>query len=81
VRALLAFETQRALRLLDEGRPLVGSLRGMARLAIAGYVAGGVATSEAIAAAGYDVLAGTPKPGKLSTMRHWASLLATGGTR
>jgi squalene synthase HpnC len=81
VRGLLAFETQRALRLLDEGTPLVGTLNGMARLAIGGYLAGGLATAEAIAAAGYDVMSGTPKPGKLSTMRHWASLLATGGVR
>jgi len=81
VRALLAFQTQRALRLLDAGRPLVGSLRGAAKLAISGYLAGGIATAEAIAAAGYDVLAGTPKPSKLNTLRHWAGLLATGGNR
>ncbi|HEX3780595.1 MAG TPA: squalene synthase HpnC [Pseudonocardiaceae bacterium] len=81
VRALLAFQAQRALRLLDEGRPLIGSLRGAAKLAISGYLAGGIATVEAIAAAGYDVLAGTPKPGKLNTLRHWGSLLATGGNR
>lgn len=79
VRALLAFQTQRALRLLDDGTPLVGTLTGTARLAISGYLAGGIATAEAIAMAGYDVMSGTPKPGKLSTLRYWASLLATGG--
>ena len=40
VRALMAFEVQRARRLLDEGAPLVGNLHGAARVAVAGYVAG-----------------------------------------
>ena len=62
VRALLAFQTQRAMRLLEDGVPLVGSLRGWARLAISGYLAGGFATAKAIADADYDVLTGTPKP-------------------
>lgn len=63
-RDLMAFETERAGRLLDEGAPLVGTLRGYARLAVAGYVAGGRAALAAIAAAGHDVLAGTPRPRK-----------------
>jgi squalene synthase HpnC len=79
VRALLAFQVQRARRLLEQGAPLVGSLRGMARLAVGGYVAGGLATADAIAAAGYDVLASTPKPSTAGTLRHWGTLLATGG--
>jgi squalene synthase HpnC len=62
LRALMAFETERAARLLDEGAPLVGTLRGYARLAVAGYVAGGRAALAAIAAAGHDVLAATPRP-------------------
>lgn len=79
VRALLAFETQRALRLLDDGTPLVGLLRGWGRLAVGGYLAGGFATAEAIAAADYDVLADTPRPSKPTTLRHWAGLLAGRG--
>ena len=39
-------------RLLDEGAPLVGTLRGRARFAVAGYVGGGRANADAIAAAG-----------------------------
>src|SRR5215471_6424657 len=35
---LMAFETKRAANLLDEGAPLIGTLTGMARLAISGYV-------------------------------------------
>ncbi len=75
VRALLAFQTQRALRLLDDGVPLVGLLSGWARLAVAGYLAGGFATAKAIADADYDVLAGTPRPSKADTLRYWIPLL------
>jgi squalene synthase HpnC len=61
LRGLMAFEVGRALEWLDEGAPLVGTLRGRARIAVAGYVAGGRANARAIEAAGYDVLAGPPK--------------------
>jgi squalene synthase HpnC len=61
LRELLAFEVDRARALLDEGAPLVGTLRGRARLAVAGYVGGGRAALSAIEAAGNDVLAGPPK--------------------
>ena len=64
VRALMAFETDRARALLDEGAPLIGMLRGAARVAVSGYVAGGRAALAAIAAAGHDVLRATPRPGK-----------------
>ncbi len=64
VRELIAFETGRARELLDAGAPLIGTLRGAARLAVAGYVAGGRAALAAIAAAGHDVLSQTPRPGK-----------------
>lgn len=81
VRALIAFQTQRAVRLLDAGRPLLATLRGPARLAISGYLAGGYATADAIAAADYDVLAATPRPTKPRTARHWLRLLAERGAR
>jgi squalene synthase HpnC len=64
VRALIAFETRRARELLDSGAPLVGTLRGTARAAVAGYVAGGRAALAAISAAGHDVLRATPVPRK-----------------
>ncbi|CAM5734609.1 hypothetical protein STENM223S_05026 [Streptomyces tendae] len=69
VRALVAFQAQRALDLLDEGAPLVGSVRGRLRLLLAGFVAGGRAAVRAIAAADYDVLPGPPKPGNRSAAR------------
>ena len=64
VRQLMIFEVNRADKLLDEGAPLVGTLRGAARLAVAGYLAGGRAALAAIRAQGHDVLAGTPRPRK-----------------
>jgi squalene synthase HpnC len=68
VRELIKFEADRAKRLLDEGAPLVGTLRGAARIAVAGYLAGGRAALKAIADSNYDVLASTPKPGKADTL-------------
>lgn len=68
VRQLIKFEADRAARLLDEGAPLVGTLRGAARIAVAGYLAGGRAALKAIADSDYDVLASTPRPGKADTL-------------
>jgi squalene synthase HpnC len=61
---LMTFETNRARELLDTGAPLVGTLRGTARLAVGGYVAGGRAALASIAGVGYDVLAQQAVPGK-----------------
>ena len=57
----MRFEVDRAARLLDEGAPLVGTLRGAARLAVAGYLAGGRAALAAIRAQRYDVLQRHPE--------------------
>jgi squalene synthase HpnC len=78
VRDLVKFEADRAARLLAAGAPLVGSLRGAARIAIAGYVAGGRATLKAIEAGGYDVLRRTPRPGKADTLAMMASCYIKG---
>jgi squalene synthase HpnC len=64
VRELMIFETDRASRLLDAGAPLVGTLRGAARLAVAGYLAGGRAALAAIRAQRHDVLIRTARPRK-----------------
>ena len=64
VRQLMIFETDRAERLLDSGAPLVHTLPGAARLAVAGYLAGGRAALAAIRDQDYDVLRGTPRPRK-----------------
>jgi squalene synthase HpnC len=64
VRALMSFQVARASALLSAGSPLIATLRGAARLAVAGYVAGGRAALAAIEDARHDVLAATPRPGK-----------------
>jgi squalene synthase HpnC len=73
VRELLAFEVTRARALLDDGAPLVGRLNGRARIAVAGYVGGGRAALDEIAARDYDVLAAPPRAGKLRRARATAA--------
>ncbi|MER6334835.1 squalene synthase HpnC [Streptomyces sp. NPDC001034] len=75
VRALVAYEAQRASDLLNEGAPLVGSVHGRLKLLLAGFVAGGRAAVRAIAAAEYDVLPGPPKPGKVQLLREAGVIL------
>ncbi len=77
LRELLQFEVERARRLLDEGAPLVGRLRGRARIAVAGYVGGGRAALDAIAGANYDVLSRAPRASRARRLR--ATLAAFGG--
>lgn len=78
LRALMAFEVERARQLLDEGAPLVGNLRGSARVAVAGYVAGGRAALAAITNAGYDVLCATHKPRRSRLAREMLRAYAAG---
>jgi squalene synthase HpnC len=78
LRRLLAFEAHRASLLLDAGAPVVGTLRGAARLAVAGYLAGGRAALAALAAADYDVLAVTPRPGSRRTLTELVAALVRG---
>ncbi|MGP3775577.1 squalene synthase HpnC [Streptomyces sp. SDT5-1] len=75
VRALVAYEAERALGLLNEGTPLVGSVHGRLKLLLAGFVAGGKAAVHAIAAASYDVLPGPPKPTKARLLRQVGATL------
>jgi squalene synthase HpnC len=76
LRRLLRFETDRASDLLASGAPLIASLHGWARLAVAGYVAGGQATVEALHRADYDVMAGPPRPRRRDIVRHLARNIA-----
>ena len=75
---LMKFETLRAAGLLDAGAPLVGTLRGTARLAVGGYVAGGRAALAAITAARYDVLARPAVPGKRTLAAQLLRTVVTG---
>jgi squalene synthase HpnC len=78
LRRLVADEVAWARELIDEGAPLIGQLRGAARAAVAGYVAGGRAALAAIAAAEYDPLAATPRPAKARTAAELALAYARG---
>ncbi|WP_433544790.1 squalene synthase HpnC [Streptomyces sp. CA-294286] len=79
VRSLIAFEAERASRLLNEGPPLVGSVHGRLKLLLAGFVAGGRAALKAVHSAGFDVLPGPPKPTKLSLLREVGATLRREG--
>ena len=48
VRALIAFEVERARELLGAGEPLLATVRGRKRLALAAFLAGGWAALDAI---------------------------------
>jgi squalene synthase HpnC len=76
LRGVLAFEVARARGLLAEGAPLIGELRGRARIALAGFVAGGHAALDAIERADYDVLSGVPRAGAGRRLLALASTLA-----
>ncbi|HEY5658356.1 MAG TPA: squalene synthase HpnC [Myxococcota bacterium] len=75
LRRLMAFEAERARELLRRGEPLAGSLRGWARLAVAGFAAGGYAALDGIAAQDFDVLARPPRVRRRDWLRHFAALL------
>jgi phytoene/squalene synthetase len=64
LRALMAFEVARARQWLDAGAPLVHSLHGSARWAVAGFWAGGQAALDALAERDFDPLSGPPRPSK-----------------
>jgi squalene synthase HpnC len=75
-RAVVAFECGRALSLLRSARVLTGLLRGRARLAVAGFAAGGMAAVDAIRSADFDVLGHDCRPAPRRVVAHMATLLA-----
>jgi len=75
LRAAIAFEVERARALLAAAPPLVGSLRGAGRLLVAGFAAGGLATADALARAGFDPSGGAPRPRRRDLFRHVIVLL------
>jgi squalene synthase HpnC len=79
LRELLRFELERARALLDQGVPLIRSLRGRARLAICGFVAGGRAAADAVEHASYDVLGGAPRPRRRDFLRRFLAVLFNAG--
>ncbi|MEV0804871.1 squalene synthase HpnC [Micromonospora sp. NPDC050200] len=71
LRELIGFEAERARAWLDAGAPLVAALRGWGRLAVSGYLAGGRATLDALAAADHDPLAVTVRPRRRRVLTRW----------
>ncbi len=76
VRGLVAFEVARTRELLKQGVPLLGTLRGRERVAVAAFASGGRAALGAIERAGYDVLAGPPRASSWRRAAALARMLA-----
>lgn len=76
LRGVVRMQVDRARRLLAEGDGLVRRLPGWSRVAVAGYVAGGLATADALRDARFDVLGGHVGPTRTRTARHALRLLA-----
>ena len=68
LRRVIAMQIDRSEKLLAAGPGLVRRLRGWARFAVAGYVAGGEATIAALRTAEFDVLPRTVRPSKVRTV-------------
>lgn len=81
VRGLIAYEVARTRELLEEGAPLIGTLHGGERVAVAAFVSGGHAALDAIARAGYDVLSAPPSASRARRAVALARTLAETGTR
>ncbi len=80
LRGVLALEAGRAADLLDRGTaPLMAGLTGWARIAVAGYVAGGRAALSALARGRYDVLARRLRPRHATLPARWARTLRKDG--
>ena len=78
LRRVVLEQVASARELLRAGTPLVAQLRGWGRLAVAGYVAGGLATADAIERARGDVVTNAPvKPSRTTVLRHGIRLLMT----
>jgi squalene synthase HpnC len=76
LRRALALEVDRAVGLLQAGPVLVRQLHGAARVAVAGFVAGGLATVDALRRADHEVLTAVPRPRRRDVARHGLRLLA-----
>jgi squalene synthase HpnC len=72
---LMRFEVERARSCLRDGLPLVRSLRGRHRLAIAAYVGGGRAALDAVEQSGFDVLRRSPSAGTRARLAATAGVL------
>jgi squalene synthase HpnC len=77
LRHVVALQADRAARLLRGGSPILASLTGHARMAVAGYVAGGRAAVAALDRSAYDVLGRSIRPRRGRLLAAWLSALVT----
>jgi squalene synthase HpnC len=75
LRHVIRRQVDRAVAMLSAGRPLVRRLRGWPRIAVAGYVAGGLATADALRRANHEVLAQAVVPARSRTATHLLRLV------
>jgi squalene synthase HpnC len=75
VRRVIALQVDRARAMLQDGRPLIRQLHGWSRLAVSGYLAGGLATAAALRCGGHDVLATQIRPSKARMIGEAARLV------
>jgi squalene synthase HpnC len=80
VRKAISFEVTRARQLLAAGVPLVESVPGRPKLAVAAFVAGGRVALEEIERAGFDVLGGVPRASRGRRLRAVVGVLAESRT-
>lgn len=76
LREVLALESARARALLSAGIPLALTLAPRPRFAVAGFVAGGRASLDALEAAGFEVLGARPRASKGAFARRWLQAVA-----
>jgi squalene synthase HpnC len=76
LRALVAFEADRATALLEAGSSLTATLSGRARLAVAGFVAGGRVALRGLERIGYDVSRPRPDAGRVAFALSFAAAVA-----
>jgi squalene synthase HpnC len=76
LRHVISLETQRARALLGSGQSLVARLPWPARLAVAGFAAGGLATLDAVERARFDVLGRSCHPARRRVAFHALRLLS-----
>lgn len=81
LRAVVALHAARARACLGAAAPLLASLHGGARVAVAGFAAGGLAALDAIEKADFDVLAVRCRPSTAGVAAHAAVLLARAAHR
>lgn len=65
---VVAQQVERAEQLLRQGRPLLRRLSGWSRIAVTGYLAGGLATARALRRADFDVLTLSVRAGRIATL-------------